>query len=67
MCIKAIDAYILTLKFVPDWFVTPKMPKNLDYVLFFNHLNTEYDYDDSDGDSDYNKSFKLISWFNKNN
>ena len=70
MCKKAADAYILALELFADWFVTPK---HLDYLLFFNRLNTEYDYRDSvddpdgysNGDSDYIKNLKLVSWFNK--
>ena len=30
MCCKAVDAFLPTLKFVPDWFVTSKMIKKLD-------------------------------------
>ena len=34
MCEKAVDAYLLTSKFVPDWFVTPKVLKILLIVYF---------------------------------
>ena len=65
MCEKAVD--------VPYWFVAHNMLKNLDYCLFFNGLDPEYDLDkydnnsdvDSDDGSGYIKSLKLISWFNK--
>ena len=30
MCDKATDAFLSTLKFAPDWFVTNKKIKNLD-------------------------------------
>ena len=48
------------------------MLKNLDYCLFFNDLDTEYDSDDdsdvdSDNSSGYIKSLKLMSWFSKYN
>ena len=33
---KAVDAFLPTLKFVPDWFVTNEMFKNLDDVVFCN-------------------------------
>ena len=36
MCNKAFDAFLSTLKFVPDWFVTRKMIKKLDNDLFSN-------------------------------
>lgn len=70
---KTVDAYILTLKFVPDWLVTSNMLEYLDYHLFFNYLDFKYDYgnsgnnsdDNSDDDSGYIESFMLISWFKK--
>ena len=43
MCVKAVDAYILTLKFVPDWFVKTKTLQNLDYDLSFDDLDPEQD------------------------
>ena len=36
MCDKAVDVFLGTLKFVPDWFVTSKMITKLDDALFFN-------------------------------
>ena len=36
MCDKAVVAFRPTLKFVPDWFVTNKMIKNLDDDFFSN-------------------------------
>ena len=36
MCDKAVDSYLLTLKFVPHWFVTSKMIEKLDSVVFSN-------------------------------
>ena len=33
---KAADYFLLTLKFVPDWFVTSKMIRKLDILLFSN-------------------------------
>ena len=33
---KAIDSFLPTLKFVPDWFVTSKIIKKLDDDLFSN-------------------------------
>ena len=58
MCEKAANPYISTLKFVPDWFVTPKILKNLDYCLLFNDLGPECDFDDNSG---YIKSVKFGS------
>ena len=34
MCEKAVDAYLLTSKFVPDWFVTPKVLKKILLIVF---------------------------------
>ena len=36
MCDKAVDSILTTLKFVPDWFVTKSMVKNLDDAGFSN-------------------------------
>ena len=36
MCDKADDSYLLTVKFVPDWFVMSKMLKKLDNSVFSN-------------------------------
>ena len=36
MCDKAVDAFLPTLIFFPDWFVTFKLIKKLDDVLFSN-------------------------------
>ena len=36
MCDKAVDDFLPALKFVPEWFVTSKMIKNLDNALFAN-------------------------------
>ena len=37
MCDKAADAFLLTLTFVRDWFVTKKMIKNLDDAVLANN------------------------------
>ena len=37
MCDKAADTFLPTSKFVPNWFITSKMIKKLDDVLFSNH------------------------------
>ena len=34
MCDKAVDDFLPVLKFVPSWFVTSKMIKNLQNALF---------------------------------
>ena len=34
---KAVDSFLLTLKFVPDCFVTSKMIKKLDCAIFSNY------------------------------
>ena len=36
MFVKAVDVYLPSLKFRPDWFVTNKMLENLDGAVFFN-------------------------------
>ena len=36
MCNKAVDAFLVTLKFVPDWFLASKMIEKLDDGLFSN-------------------------------
>ena len=36
MCDKAVDSYPLSLKFVPDWFVTNKIIEKLDNAEFSN-------------------------------
>ena len=36
LCDKAVDAYLPTLKFVSDWFVTNEMLERLDDVVFSN-------------------------------
>ena len=36
MCDKAADDYLSALKFVPDWFVTDKMIRNLHVASFAN-------------------------------
>ena len=51
MCEKAVEACLLTSKFVSYWFVSPKMLKNFAYCLFFDNLVAEYDYGNSDDDS----------------
>ena len=35
MCDKAVDSYLLALKFVPNWSVTNKMIDKLDNAIFF--------------------------------
>ena len=72
---NALDVYILTLKFVSEWFVTHKKLTNLNYCLLFNDFAPQYDYGysddnsvvDSDDYSDYIKILKYIPWFNKYN
>ena len=36
MCDKAVDFYLIILKFVLDWFVTNKMPEKPDNSIFSN-------------------------------
>ena len=36
MCDKAVDFYLLALKFVPDWFIADKMIEKLDNAIFSN-------------------------------
>ena len=36
MCDKAVDAFLPTLVFFPDWFVTFMLIKKLDDILFSN-------------------------------
>ena len=36
MCKEAVNACLSSLEFVPDWFVTKKMLKNLDKTESFN-------------------------------
>ena len=36
MCNKAVESYLLALKFVPDWFIASKMIEKLDNAVFFN-------------------------------
>ena len=36
MCDKAVDFYLITLKLVPNWFVTNKMLKKLGNYIFSN-------------------------------
>ena len=33
---KAVDSYLLALKFAPDWFFTSKMIEKLDNAAFYN-------------------------------
>ena len=47
MCDKAVDAFLSTLKFVPDWFVENEMLGKLENVLFSND-DTDLDVIDSD-------------------
>ena len=47
MCDKAVDAFLTTSKFVPNWPFTKKMLENPDYVVF---SNDEIDLDDTDSD-----------------
>ena len=45
MCDEAVDYYLLTLKFAPDWLVTNRMLEKLDNFVFssdgiiFNHVD----------------------------
>ena len=41
MCDKPVDAFLPTLNFVPDWFVTSKMLEQLDNVLFSNDIKLD--------------------------
>ena len=43
---RAIDDFLLTLLFVPDWFVTSKMIEKLDTVLSVD-VNILFFYEDS--------------------
>lgn len=36
MCEKAVNANLPTSKFVPDWFLTPKILEDLDNIAFFD-------------------------------
>ena len=36
MCDKAVDFFLITIKFVPDWFVTNKMLEKLDKSAISN-------------------------------
>ena len=47
MCDKAVDAFLTTSKFVPNWPFTKKMLENPDDVVF---SNDEIDLDDTDSD-----------------
>ena len=47
VCDKAVDAYLLTLKFVPDWFDTKKMLEKLDNSAFSNGDRFFHDVDSS--------------------
>ena len=47
MCEKAADACLLPLKFVPDWFITPKMLHDLGNTVFCND-NIDLDNDNPD-------------------
>lgn len=33
---KVVDAYVLALKFVPDWLITSKVIEKLDNAIFYN-------------------------------
>ena len=54
-CDEAVDACLSLLKFVPDWFVTSMMLKDLDNAVFFNddivfvnaYLNVRFFADDT--------------------
>lgn len=52
------DAYLRTLTFVPDWFVTNKMHQNLDDAVFFNE-NIGLDNDDPDNVIEH---FLMLIW-----
>ena len=48
MCDEAVDAFLVTLRFVPNWFVTKKMLQKLDNAVLFNDdidLNNTMDSD----------------------
>ena len=36
MCDKPVDAFLPTLKLVPDWFSTSAMLEKVDNIVFFN-------------------------------
>ena len=48
MCDKAVDSCLLSLKLVPDWFVTSKMTEKLNSAVFsddyivFGHLDSDF-------------------------
>ena len=49
MCIKSVDDFLPALKFVPDWFVSSKLIKNLhsalftdDDILFFDENSSNF-------------------------
>ena len=48
MCDEAVDAFLVTLRFVSNWFVTKKMLQKLDNAVLFNDdidLNNTMDSD----------------------
>ena len=47
---KAVDVFLPTLNFVPDWFVMSKMFAKLDIVVYSNYINL----DDLDCDMAHN-------------
>ena len=44
---KGVDACLLILKFVTDWFVTNKVPTKLDDVVLSNGESTDKDFDNN--------------------
>ena len=48
MCYKTVNAFLVTLQFVPDWFVASKVNKKIDDDLFSNDdiifVNEDFNY-----------------------
>ena len=44
---KGVDACLLILKFVTDWFVTNKVPTKIDDVVLSNGESTDKDFDNN--------------------
>ena len=44
---KGVDACLLILKFVTDWFVTNKVPTKLDDLVLSNGESTDKDFDNN--------------------
>ena len=55
ICDKAVNSYLLALKFIPDWFAKIKMIEKLNSSVFFNG-----DVVFGDLDSDFDKFLAMI-------